>query len=343
VLGAAQISQRWAKLVLAAALAVLAGAVARVDAEQSPAGATASAGAQRPASESVQEVTVTAQRIELEKRISKFVNQIVATENGAEGLARWGAPPACPLVSGLPQKDGEFILERISEIGRLVGVPLGDEHCRPNLYILVTGQPEDLLRGMEKRNRAYTFGVDSSFYPPTETPASVVDEFIKTPRPVRVWHNSMENDAWGQPLAYCQSQMVLPQCLETSFAKPAACDPHRYYRCGTAIAGGSHLVFNSVWTLSRVFVIVDQTRLQGVTAGQLADYIAMSSFAKLKADAHLEDGTTILTLFNGTPKAAPTGMTAWDQTFLKSLYATEQKSMLQRSQIAHQMVHEIGH
>jgi hypothetical protein len=282
---------------------------------------------------------VRAHRIELEKRVSKFVNQIAATENGAEGLARWEAPPACPLVSGLPQKDGEFILERLSEIGRLVGVPLGDEHCHPNLYILVTSQPENLLRGMEKRNRRYTFGVDPSFYPPVETPANRVDEFIKTARPVRVWHNSTEKDAWGQPLAYCDSQMVLPQCGETGHS--AACDSTVKYRCGTAMAGGSHLVFNAVWTLSRVFVIVDQTRLQGVTAGQLADYVAMSAFAKLKPDARLGDTPTILTLFYGTPKTAPVGMTEWDQTFLRSLYATDQKSILQRSAIAHQMVSEL--
>jgi hypothetical protein len=290
--------------------------------------------------EKLQEVTVTAQRIALEQRVSKFVNQIAAAENSGEGLARWQAPPVCPLVSGLPEKDGEFILERLSQIGRLAGVPLADEHCHPNLYILVTSQPEDLLRGMEKRNRKFTFGYDASFYPPAETPASVVDEFIETPRPVRVWYSSAETDAWGKPLAYCQSELVLPQCDEVHHN--AACDPTRYYRCGTATAGGSHLVFSSVWTISRVFVIVDQRRLQGVTVGQLADYVAMSGLAKLNPDAHLGDAPTILTLFSGAPGAAPTGMTDWDQTFLKSVYATDQRSRLQRSQIAHQMVHEIA-
>ena len=147
----------------------------------------------------VPEVTVTARRLELEKRVAQFVNRIAAAENGDEGLARWEVPPVCPLVSGLPQRDGEFILERLSEIARAAEVPLGDEHCHPNLYILVTDQPEDILEGMEKRNRAFTFGYDAAHYPPTETPASVVDEFIRTPRPVRVWHNITEKDAWGQP------------------------------------------------------------------------------------------------------------------------------------------------
>jgi hypothetical protein len=87
---------------------------------------------------------------------------------------------------------------------------------------------------------------------------------------------------------------------------------------------------------------VDKTRLQGVAVGQLADYVAMSGFAKLKTGARLGDAPTILTLFNGAPQAATIGMTDWDQTFLKSLYATEQKSKLQRSQITRQMVREIA-
>jgi hypothetical protein len=101
-------------------------------------------------------------------------------------------------------------------------------------------------------------------------------------------------------------------------------------------------VFSTVWAFSRVFVIVDKTRLQGVTAGQLADYVAMSGFAKLKADAHPSDASTILTLFNAAPETAPTGMTDWDQTFLKSLYSTDRISKQQRGQIARQMVREIA-
>jgi hypothetical protein len=281
-------------------------------------------------SEKLQEVTVSAHRIELEKRVSQFVNQIAAAENGGEGLARWGVPPVCPLVSGLPRRDGEFILERLSEIAHIAGVPLGDEHCTANLYVLVTDQPEGLLRGMEKRNRPFTFGYDASHYPPAETPAGVVDDFIKTPRVVRVWYNSAEKDAWGKPLGYCRESDLIPTA-----------DPSLYFQCGPGTAGGSHLVFNTVWTISRVFVIVDQTRLHGVTLGQLADYIAMSGFAKLKPDARLGNAPTILTLFNDPPQAAPAGMTDWDQIFLQSLYATEQKSKLQRSQIAHQMASKL--
>jgi hypothetical protein len=317
---------------IASALVIFEIAIGLAGAEQPSApgavGPSASASSLPGGSETLQEVTVTAHRLELEKRVSKFVNQIAATENGAEGLARWQKPPVCPLVSGLPQQDGEFVLERISEIARGAGVPLADEHCRPNLYILVTDQPEDLLRGMEKRDRRFTFGVDASSgsYPPTETKEVVVDEFIKTPRAVRVWYNAYEKDAWGNPIPYC---LLNPYTLE-------------YVQCPPDFAGGTRAMSSTVWAIATVFVIVDQKRLHQVKLGQLADYVAMSGFAKLKPDARLGGAPTILTLFNGAPEAAPTGMTEWDQSFLKSLYTTEQLSKQQRSQIARRMVREIA-
>jgi hypothetical protein len=283
-------------------------------------GAAAAEQSAAPKSDALQEVTVSARRIELEKRVSKFVYQIAATENGAEGLARWKAPAVCPLVSGLPLKDGEFILERLSEIARTAGVPLADkENCHPNLYVLVTDQPEELLRGMEQRNRGFTFGYDDSSYPPTETQAYVVDQFIKTARPVRVWYNSTEKDIWGNPPSYCKFDGIL-------------------VRCSPGIAGGSHIVLSATWVISSAFVIVDQHRLHEVTLGQLADYVAMEGFAKLKPGARLDDAPTILKLFDGAPQAAPAAMTQWDQTFLKSLYSTEQIVKTQRGQIARSMM-----
>jgi hypothetical protein len=300
---------------------------------------SASTGATK--TEALPEVTVTAQHLQLEQRVSKFVNQIAALENG-EGLPRW-QQPVCPLVSGLPQQEGESILGQLSAVARTAGVPLAGERCNPNLYILVTREPERLLRAMEKRNRAFTFGYDRSSYPPTLTPASIVDEFIKTPRAVRVWYGSSEMDAWGKPLSYCQAPSVLPKCTESGYSDRAACDPGRYYRCGTAVAGGSHLVFSTVWTFSRVFVIVDQNRIAGVTVSQLADYAAMSGFTKINPDARLGDAPTILTLFSGLPEAAPGALTEWDQAFLKSVYATEPRSRQQRNDIVHTVVSEIAH
>src|SRR6185437_11844050 len=327
-------------LILFAALAVLAFSDARAaDQSAHSDGSTAT--------EKLQEVTVTAQRAKLAARVRDFVNQIVTPENnGEEGIARWRVPAVCPLVSGLTRQQGEFILERLSEIARKAGVPLAGEQCHPNLYILVTAQPEELLRGMEKRNRAFTFGYEtfgSSTANTSYTPEGVVNEFIETPRAVRAWYNDNQKDPWGQPLASCQANLLLPICNapgldpRTEGMKQRFCTQTNYYRCGRGTAGGSHLTLSAISTFSRVFVIVDQTRLHGVTFGQLADYVAMVGFAKLRPGAHLGDAPTVLKLFDGAPQAAPAGLTDWDQAFLKSLYATEQLAKGQSGQIARAM------
>ncbi len=313
-------------------LAALAGVRDWAAAGQSPAPASApsSTSVSARASQQLAEVTVTARRAaELAPKVRAFVNEISVFDE-SEGLARWNAP-VCPLVSGLSRQGGEFILERLSEIARAAKVPLAGEHCRPNLYILVTAQPEDVLRAMEKRNRPFTFG--TNFFNGTETPESAIDEFIKTPRAVRVWYDSDQ--------------------VTADYAAPGLGFPHNIADMN---AGGdlpeptisewdrsSRVAFTLVRTFSRVFVIVDRMRLRGVTLGQLSDYVAMVGLAQLKPTAHLSEAPTILKLFSGAPQAGPPGMTDWDQAFLKSLYSTEQQSKVQRALIAKDMVREIAH
>ena len=48
-------------------------------------------------------------------------------------------------------------------------------------------------------------------------------------------------------------------------------------------------------------------------------------------------------LYNEAPRDAAPSMTPWDQTCLKSLYATEQIAKTQRGEIARAMVREIAH
>ena len=321
---------------VAAVLGVLA-AHGWAAAQQSPAPASGASSARAPSDTSrlLQEVTVTAKRAgKLAPRIRAFVNQIVVPENGGDaGLARWQTRPACPLVSGLTRQDGEFILERLSEIARAAGVPLAGQQCRPNLYILVSTEPRSLLRAMQKRNPLFTFG--------GATPEAI-DEFTVTPRAVRAWYRIVEKTPAGSPL------------MSMSFLMEGRATPR-----GIAIKGGlpgidpslesnpwsqaSRLTLNVISEIYRVFVVVDPTRFRGVTRGQLADYVAMVGFARLKASARLGDVPTILKLFDEAPEAAPAGMTDWDQAFLKSLYGTDQESKLQRGEIARAMMREVAH
>ena len=260
--------------------AILIGALA-----SSP-GAATNLAASAPAE--LAEVIVSAQReaqqAQLGARIAAFVNEITdfASGDGGLGLVQWHEP-VCPLVSGLSQEKGEFILARISEIARVANVPLAGEHCRPNLQVYVTARPKELLQAMEKRDFAFTFGVDAR---PT-----VVEKFIATPRTVRVWyHIDREDDSEVSPTGAGLSHVF---------------------------TGPVHYAF------ARIFVIVDQRRLGAVSLGQVADYIGLLGLAQLKQGTRLDGFPTILSLFDGAQQAAPVAMSDWDRAFLKSLYATD--------------------
>jgi hypothetical protein len=288
---------------------VIASATAAVEAAREAPAPTA---ATPPAikSETLQEVTVTAKHATLAPRVRKFVNQIAALEFD-DGLARWHVP-VCPLVSGLPPQGGEWILRRVSEIARIARVPLARDRClQKNLFIFVTADPRGLLQLWDDRTSSRvgvfngaTWVVDPGWQ--FGAPQHVIEAFIRSPRAVRVWYY-------------------------THCSRGDGCTPGR---------GLSSII---LYDFFRVFVIVDQTRLSGVTIGQLADYVSMVSLAQIKAGAQLGDAPTILKLFEVAPQAAPAGMTDWDGAFLKSLYDTEPRPRAQRRLIARAMVRAVTH
>jgi hypothetical protein len=237
-------------------------------------------------------------------------------ENGGEGgFARWGSQ-VCPLVSGLPQSEGEFILERLSETARDAGVPLAAESCNPNLYILVTSSPKQLLEAMDKRNRAFTFSCGVKV-PGRGASPSEIDEVIQKPRAVRIWYNTRETVQDGPPV-----------CTDRSAVE---------VRNGWS----SRLQYNVHWSLYTVFVVIDATRLNGVSRGQLADYVSLIGLARLNPDSRLNDAQTVLRLFSSAPSNAPAGLTVWDRAFLKALYSSKQNPN-QREQLLKGIAAEVA-
>jgi hypothetical protein len=125
--------------------------------------------------------------------VTKFLEQIAALEpaqfNGGlpdvpvteRGLLPGWNDPVCPQVTGVAQQEAEYILARITKVARAVGAPVDGAHCSPNLHIFVTPQPKELLRGLEQHQFADTFG--------RRALPTIIDQFIDTPRTVRIWYN----------------------------------------------------------------------------------------------------------------------------------------------------------
>lgn len=248
---------------------------------------------------------------------AKILANATEGENGNDdGLARWGK--VCPSLSGLNREQGEQMLERLSAIAQDAGVPLAGETCSPtNLYILFTSDPKHLLRAMEKRNRAFTFscGVRE---PGTDTSPSKVDDFINTQRVVRAWYNTTITKYYGNGETLCSDRRY----------RERDDDPSRLQRI-------NH------YNLLTTFVVIDTTRLAGITQDQLAGYIAMVSLVRMNPDVPLGNAETILRLFEVPPGSAPAGLTVWDRALIKAVYAGNQESKHQRMQLVERMIAEV--
>ena len=260
-------------------------------------------------SQSLDQVTVEAHRQALEQRVTEFVQKLAHVDRD-ESLKRWNQP-VCPLVAGLAQAQGEFMLARISDVARRAAVPLADEHCRPNFYIVATADPEQLLKAWKQRDRNLYGGA---------MPGQI-RRFLDHDRPVRIWYNASLAAAGGGPI------------------QPQAADAGVDFVPTNRRAKASRLQFNDIMVFGSVIVVINLQRVQGLHYGQLTDYVALLGLAQLDADADLGSAPSILQLFSAhPPQPLPEGLSDWDLQFLQALYATEQTSFTQRNQIIQMMM-----
>jgi len=119
-------------------------------AEQPPSGPGAASPSSRRAAVDTVTVEARRERKEVEREVNQFVFA-VAVRSLNDALSRWNTP-ICPLVAGLPKEQGEFVLARLSQIVTSSKAPLAGEHCKANFYVVVTSEPEALIRKWQARD-----------------------------------------------------------------------------------------------------------------------------------------------------------------------------------------------
>jgi hypothetical protein len=249
-------------------------------------------------------ITVEATRAKeiLRHKITSYIWSITPP-NGAP-LGRWQRyAPLCPLVAGLPHDDGEYLLKRLSQIATAAGAPLAREHCKVNLYVVLTSQPDALMKAWSNRD-PWMFDGRS------DQGGTIIHSFLNAKTAARAWYNVFYTGYDG-----------LPEAMMSN----------------TAHAWGG--IMHDLWS---AIIVIDASRAKGVSYGQLAAYIAMIGLAQIRLDAKLDNAPTILQLFSDPEKAAPQGLSTWDQAFLKGLYSTTPADRTQRLAIARSMAHEIA-
>ena len=266
--------------------------------------------APEPPKARVESTTVAAprDRAAVERQVRTFVNAI-AVKPGDESLARWqNQIPLCPLVAGMPKADGEYILSRISKIATAAGAPLARPNCKGNFFVVVTSDPEGVIKAWSKRD-VRIFGDE------TDQGGTKIRDF-QASSPVRVWYNTEFYKLDGTPLGNLEGR------TDDS-------------------ARATRIEINNYRALSSVIAIVDTRRMKDVSFGQVAAYVAMVGLAQIRLQAHVTEAPTILNLFDASGKASP-ALTAWDESFLKAVYQTRITDKAQIAEIKTAMVQDVA-
>ena len=258
------------------------------------------------------QVTVEAQRERdrLRHEVNEFVSKAIVKPYD-ESLPRWDHP-ICPLVAGLNRDQGEFVLNRLSEIAVSANAPLGKEKCEPNFFVIVTGNPSAFLNELRHRKPAY-FSYRRGVPP--------VERFIETPRPIRVWYNAKSIGA--------DAGVAFTDALAASVGMGTA----SYPAFGGPSQMGSRITTMVVEDIESAIVVVDATQIQKLNFGQLVDYIGLIGLAQINLDGDFAQAPTILKVFNASETSLPLEMTRWDRALLRSLYGTPQKDRMQMSEM----------
>jgi len=243
----------------------------------------------------------------LQRKVSAYVSSITVGRRH-EALARWQSP-ICPLVAGLPAEKGKLVFIRLSEVIDGSGAELGKEGCVPNLLVVMTVEPEALLKKWWGKHHNL-FNRDRG--------VGGIKRTIATPSPVRVFYNACS---------------IAPGLTKTS-AKLDAAD------CGTGTMG-SKLVWDVVRMIYSVIIVVDLGKIDSVNIGALSEYIAMKALAQVRMNEESGETATILRLFEEADTQRPQGLSPWDSAFLKSLYATDSSAVMQVAAVKKQMVDDL--
>ncbi len=270
--------------------------------------------------DSIDQITVQAQRDRLKHEVNTFVSNAIVQTHYDETLERWNNEKVCPLVAGLNKEQGEFVLARLSQIIRTAGAPLGSEKCKANFFVIFSKNPEPSLKQLANRHDAAAFNYETG---------AQLKKFVKMPRPVRVWYNAGTTSVDGANLvsAILDSSSVHAR----QFGGPQGLDPvfntlpSQY---------GSRLNASLVTRdILSVIVVVDTTQVRKLNFGQISDYIGVIGLAQINLDKDMGEAPTILNVFKESSESRPTEMTLWDKALLHALYSTPQRNKMQLSEM----------
>lgn len=253
----------------------------------------------------------------LQEMIRSFVGEVAEAPGGEQQMARWDGR-ICPLVAGLPNRQMQYVADRIAQRAHQVDIETEGPGCKANILIFVTPDASRLATGIVDEYRTLvgyysTNGISTMGRGP-------LDDFSTSTAPVRWWHVNQTVSSDGLELGGdgLGTQVIRSGQPPGRLRRPTRQD------------------------FLRVIVIVDARQASGLQFQALADYLAMVSLAQLDPAGETTGTPTILNLFadRDAGRPPPATMTEWDEAYLEGLYTarrTAPNAVWQRRDISRAM------
>jgi hypothetical protein len=228
---------------------------------------------------------------ERDQKIADFIGALTKAPVGGQ-ISRF-EEKACPTALGLAPAQNKVVADRMRTVAKAAGVPLGDEKCAPNIFVVVAQDKEAVLKDLRSKY-ADPLGDRGKVY----NKASLAS----------TWFIEGRLDANGIQVG----------------VKGDSGDGAAGYYTVEAPDGSSRLRPVSRPHFLAAVMVVEPAAIAGLTTTQLADHAAMRLFARTDPNRVAKTSApTILSVLDAAEGSeVPVTMTQWDFSFLKALYTS---------------------
>jgi hypothetical protein len=273
------------------------------------------ASAQSPSPQEVSTVTAT------RETLGAFAKAFTTPTKLTGKIARW-VTAICPVAKGQKPAFTRFITQRVQAIAAAAGAPVNtDPSCTPNIEIIFTTTPQDLLDHIRK---------DEPDYLGYATTGEQREKLATVTRPVQAWYTTETIDLNGSRKMDTGRRFDVGMTMPNfSAVGGASRDPIDLPDATYAHVTGNHISDGARSGFNHVIIAIDSTKLAGQQLIPLADYIAMLALTQLNSLDTCQQLPSVVNLMATGCDQKLDGMTATDLAYLQGLYKMDaDKSLL---------------
>lgn len=239
----------------------------------------------------IDDVVVSGRR--LRDQVQVFVDEVAAPPPG-RGLARW-RDSLCVSTVNIDKAVAQPLIDHIYRVAMDYGLRVRQPGCKPHAVIFFTDDGAALASALVSTEPAV---FDIRWSGQLHRGSKALRAFQVSDEPVRWWHVSVP---------------IIGLTGERAIRMPGDLAPPLV--TGEGIVNRGRPIADS---LSKVIVIVDLAKIDGVMLSELGDYLAMVALAQVDPEGDTSRHETILNLFSRP--GGEQSMSSWDKAYLASLY-----------------------